>query len=123
MLKELAQHRSDELKQMRKGRLLEIAMNGTNSILPIVAKITTYSVYVRIAWLNQVSMRLIFVPQALVTKGDLSGELLLPIKIPNFLNHVFLFSIAHVLFANGKIIITSLLFRHYYSAVVDLLNA
>lgn len=49
MLKELAQRRSDELKEMRKGRLLEIAMNGTNSILPIVAKITTYSVYVRIA--------------------------------------------------------------------------
>lgn len=48
MLKELAQRRIDELKQMRKGRLLEIAMNGINTILPLMAKITTYSVYVRL---------------------------------------------------------------------------
>lgn len=58
MLKELAQRRIDELKQMRKGRLLEIAMNGTNSVLPLIAKITTYSVYVSIRILNPMNVQL-----------------------------------------------------------------
>lgn len=58
MLKELAQRRIDELKQMRKGRLLEIAMNGTNSVLPLIAKITTYSVYVSLRILNPMNVKL-----------------------------------------------------------------
>lgn len=58
MLKELAQRRIDELKQMRKGRLLEIAMNGTNSVLPLIAKITTYSVYVSLRILNPMNVQL-----------------------------------------------------------------
>lgn len=106
MLKELAQRRIDELKQMRKGRLLEIAMNGTNSVLPLIAKITTYSVYVSLRILNPMNVQLT-IWKALVAKGDLSGELsrmitkyLLIWPLPS--------SVSHVLFIDGTFISASL---------------
>lgn len=46
MLKELAQRRLEELKQMRKGMLAEIVMSAVTTSLPLIAKVTTFSMYV-----------------------------------------------------------------------------
>lgn len=46
MLKELAQRRLEELKQMRKGMLAEIVMSAVTTSLPLIAKVTTFSIYV-----------------------------------------------------------------------------
>ena len=47
MLKVIAQHRLSELQKMKKKRLLETLMNALNMCLPLIAKVTTFSVYVR----------------------------------------------------------------------------
>ena len=46
VLKEVAEKREDELKQIKKGRMLSIAMNGVNMLLPLFAKIATFATYV-----------------------------------------------------------------------------
>lgn len=46
MLEELAQRRSDELKQMQEGRLLDLLFSGINIMLPLITKVTTFSIYV-----------------------------------------------------------------------------
>lgn len=104
MLEELAQRRSDELKTMRKGRLLEIAMNGTNAILPIIAKLTTYSVYVHSPFeLRRRAPTDFPVSQALVTKGDLSGELPKPtVTYGDLPDRVHEISVPYVLVLDGN---------------------
>lgn len=47
LLKELGEKRRDELKQIKKGRLLNIAMFAVNMTLPLVAKLATFATYVR----------------------------------------------------------------------------
>ena len=47
MLKVIAQYRLNELQKMKKKRLLETLMNALNMCLPLIAKVTTFSVYVR----------------------------------------------------------------------------
>ena len=47
MLKVTAQSRLNELQKMKKKRLLETLMNALNMCLPLIAKVTTFSVYVR----------------------------------------------------------------------------
>ena len=47
LLKEMGEKRRAELKQIKKGRLMNIAMYTANSILPLVAKLTTFATYVR----------------------------------------------------------------------------
>lgn len=46
ILEELAQRRSDELKQMQIGRLLDLLFSGINIMLPLITKVTTFSIYV-----------------------------------------------------------------------------
>lgn len=46
MLKELARRRLDELKQERKGRMLELLFGEINVTLPLITKVTTYGIYV-----------------------------------------------------------------------------
>lgn len=52
MLAEIAQHRLEELKHLRKGKLLEVVMNSVNASLPLIAKVMTFTIYVR--WLFKV---------------------------------------------------------------------
>ena len=47
MLKVIAQYRLSELQKMKKKRLLETLMNALNMCLPLIAKVTTFSIYVR----------------------------------------------------------------------------
>ena len=47
VLKELHERRVEELKMIRKGRILDLAMNMLNTQLPLVAKMTTLAIYVR----------------------------------------------------------------------------
>lgn len=46
MLKELAHRRLNELKQERKGRMLELLFGEINVTLPLITKVTTYGIYV-----------------------------------------------------------------------------
>lgn len=52
MLAEIAQRRLEELKHLRKGKLLELVMNSVNASLPLIAKVMTFTLYVR--WLFKV---------------------------------------------------------------------
>ena len=47
VLKERHERRIEELKMIRKGRILDLAMNMLNTQLPLVAKMTTLAIYVR----------------------------------------------------------------------------
>jgi len=55
-LKEIGQRRDEELKQVKRGRILSIIMNCSNTLMPLFAKLSTITVY------------------ALVVKGDLSAS-------------------------------------------------
>ena len=46
VLRDVAEKREDELKQLKKGRLLSIAMSTVNLIFPLLAKISTFATYV-----------------------------------------------------------------------------
>ena len=46
VLREVAEKREEELKQVKKGRILSIAMFSVNMTLPLLAKIFTFATYV-----------------------------------------------------------------------------
>ena len=48
VLQDIYQKREDELVQVKKGRILDVAINSLNSLLPLCAKLATISVYVRL---------------------------------------------------------------------------
>ncbi|KAH8113755.1 P-loop containing nucleoside triphosphate hydrolase protein [Phellopilus nigrolimitatus] len=59
ILKQLARSRDKELSKIRRFKFFEVAMNSTNQIIPLFAKLTVLSLY------------------TLITKGSLSGKLFL----------------------------------------------